>query len=168
MVARKSSPRSSSSGNSLAIRCAGINASPADVWVQEASLSFTLGHCLRSREWQQEQWPRNVPSPPANPGPSLRGVQLTVAFQRPCTSAPAAPLLSSGLARGNSEKPALEAYLQDTKHGSVSPGCAAPLPSPARCRRHEQEEPAAPRVPPGSVLPGKGSCCPAHPRARSS
>lgn len=60
-----------------------------------------------------------------HPGPPQGRVQLTVAFQRLCTSAPAAPLLSSGLARGNSEKPALEAYLQDTKHGSVSPGCRA-------------------------------------------
>lgn len=134
-VAKKSSPRSSSRGNPLAIRCTGINANQtrclqwsADARVQEASLSFTLGHRLRSREWQQQQWPRNSPSPPA----TLGRVQLTVAFQRQCTSAPAAPLLSSGLARGNSEKPALEAYLQDTKHGSVSPGprLRAPLARP--------------------------------------
>lgn len=82
-VAGKSSPRSSPSGNPWAIMCTGINANQtrclqrtADVWVQEASLSFTLGHCLRSREWQQEQWPCNVPSPPATLGHPWGGSNL--------------------------------------------------------------------------------------------
>lgn len=93
-----------------------------------------------------------------HPGPSLGRVQLTVAFQRLCTSAPAAPLLSSGLARGNSEKPALEAYLQDTKHGSVSPGPRSRRsPSPARCRQQEEVELAA-RIPPRHRAAREGPC----------
>lgn len=50
-------------------KCKSSQVSRADVWVQEACLSFPLGHCLRSREWQQEQQPRKVPPPPwATPG----------------------------------------------------------------------------------------------------
>lgn len=91
-----------------------------------------------------------------HPGPSLGRVQLTVAFQRLCTSAPAAPLLLSGLARGNSEKPALEAYLQDTKHGSVSPG-PRPRAPPARPAQQQQRWSRYHRQSCCStVLPGKG------------
>ena len=49
----------------------------------------------------------------SRPGPSLGSSQLTVVFQKLRTSVRAAPLLSWGLALGNSEKPALEAYLHD-------------------------------------------------------
>lgn len=70
--------------------------------------------------------------------PTLGRVQLTVAFQRLCTSAPAAPLLSSGLAGGSSEKPALEAYLQEQNTAGeprLVPRCPlGATASPARAR----------------------------------
>lgn len=62
MVAAKSSPRSSLSGNPSAVSYMGINANQnrrlncaADAQVQKASLSFTLLHHLRSREWHIER-----------------------------------------------------------------------------------------------------------------
>lgn len=118
---------------------------------------------LHSGTWSSQQRMATAtaatqrPVTTGHPGPSLGSVRLTVAFQRLCTSAPAAPLLSSGLARGNSEKPALEAYLQDTKHGSVSPGSPLRSLSPTRCRQQQKVELAAPHIPCGTtVLPGKG------------
>lgn len=56
--------------------------------------------------------------------------RLTVVCQKLRTSVPAAPLLSSGLAPGNSAKLALEAYLRDKKHHFVNRRATA-----ARSRR---------------------------------